>query len=354
MLFINAHRSLPTPQTAYEARTLGFCQQWQAGETAFLLHTSGSTGVPKPIRLTRSQMVASAQVTGQTFGLQPGDRALCCLDVRYVAGLMMIVRALELNLNLAVVEPSSDPLKAWPREMSLDFVAFVPLQLQHLLRKSPDERLVLRSAKAILVGGAPVPAQLETELEQLEAPVFATYGMTETVSHVAIRRLNGPVRSDAFQLLDGVEAGTDGRGCLWVRGGMTDYALVQTNDLVEWIDIRQFRWIGRFDSIINSGGVKIQPERVEDVVAPVLLTAGINSRFFIAGLPDERLGECVSLVNEGNPLPADVRERIRIAVETQVSRYAVPRRWLSVSRFSETATGKVDQRSTLQSFKEQS
>ncbi len=354
MLFLDPNQPLPTARTPYEEQALFFCEQWQAGETSFLLHTSGSTGVPKSIRLTRSQLIASAQLTGQTFSLQPGDQALCCLDVRYVAGLMMLVRALELKLNVVVVEPIATPLEEWPAGWVLHFAAFVPLQVQALLQKSSGTQAILRSAKAILVGGTPVSAQLEAELQHLDASVFATYGMTETVSHIAIRRLNGPTRSDAFQLLDGVEAGADERGCLWVRGGMTDFALVQTNDLVDWLDSRRFRWVGRFDSIINTGGVKIQPERVEAVVAPLLLAAGLDSRFFVAGLPDERLGQCVALVWEGVPLKAEIQERIQEAIKTQVSRYAVPRQWLAVAQFRETATGKIDKQATLQSSGEQS
>lgn len=299
-------------------------------------------------------MAFSARLTGQTFSLQPGDTALCCLDVRYVAGLMMLVRALELNLRLVVVEPSTLPLESWPAGRPLHFAAFVPLQLQRLMRKTSGELPMLRSANALLVGGAPVSSQLEAELQRLEAPVFATYGMTETVSHIAIRRLNGPTRSNAFQLLDAVEAGSDARGCLWVRGGMTDFAIVQTNDLVEWTDTRHFRWLGRYDSIINTGGVKIQPERVEALVTPVLLAAGLDARFFITGLPDEQLGQGVAMVWEGVPLALEIQEWIQLAVETGLSRFAVPRRWLSIPHFSETSTGKVDQRATLQSMGEYS
>ncbi|MBC7891754.1 MAG: AMP-binding protein [Sphingobacteriaceae bacterium] len=354
MLFLDPSRPLPAAQTPYQMRVLNFCQQWQAEETSFLLRTSGSTGIPKPIQLTRSQMIASAILTGQTFGLQSGDRALCCLDVQYVAGMMMLVRALELKLSVVVVEPSTAPLKEWPTEWDLHFAAFTPLQLHTIVHQSSNAQAILRSAKAILVGGAPVSVQLEAELQHLEAPLFATYGMTETVSHVAIRRINGTTRSDAFRVLNGVEAGADERGCLWVRGGMTDFALIQTNDLVEWVDTRQFRWMGRFDSIINSGGLKIQPERVEAIVSSVLLAAGMDARFFVMGLRDERLGQCVGLISEGGPLAAEIRERIQSAVEAQVSRYAVPRRWLSVLHFDETATGKLDKRATLQSLGEYS
>ena len=155
------------------------------------MQTSGSTGAPKPITLTRAQMTASARATGAALGLQPGMRSLVCLPARYIAGRMMLVRGLVLGLDMTVVEPAADPLADLYRAARFDFAAFVPLQLQTLLAGPPHYRAVLDEMQAILVGGAPVSTELEAALARLRAPVYHTYGMTETATHVALRRLNG-------------------------------------------------------------------------------------------------------------------------------------------------------------------
>ena len=201
MLKLIPDQPLPAPTSPYEQTVVDFCRLWLSSRETFVLHTSGSTGTPKPIHLTRRQMAASAHLTGQTLGLQPGDSALCCLNVAYVAGVMMLVRALELRLTLTVVEPVGNPLLAVGEP--LDFAAFVPLQLQQIL-ETPATLLGLDQMKAILVGGAAVSPALEMQLQRIDAPVFGTYGMTETVSHVALRRLNGPTRSEWYHLLLGV------------------------------------------------------------------------------------------------------------------------------------------------------
>lgn len=344
MLQLRPNAPLPEPTTYYDQQALQFCRDWLGGKDTFTLHTSGSTGIPKPIELTRRQMAASAWLTGEAFGLSPGDEALCCLNVAYVAGVMMLVRALELGLNLTVVEPVANPLLGLPETAQFDFCAFVPLQMQAMLENSPERLPHFGGAKAILLGGAPVSGGLEEKLQGVTAPVYGTYGMTETVSHVAIRRLNGPLRSETYRLLRGVEAGTDGRNCLWVRGPMTDFALVQTNDVVEFAGSQTFRWLGRFDSIINSGGVKVLPERVEAALEPALRQFGFTGRFFVCGLPDERLGQRVAAVLEGPPFTPERLAAIRQAVGEMASRFDVPRQWEFLEPFPETPTGKIDRK----------
>lgn len=212
-------------------------------------------------------MQASARLTGQTLGLQPGDAALVCLNVRYVAGVMMLVRGLELGLSLTIQEPSGNPLANLdPATDRFAFAAFVPLQLQTILEQTPDKMPILNGMKAIVVGGAATSLALERALQVITAPVYATYGMTETVSHIALRRLNGPDASEVFTALDGVTLGTDERGCLHSTAAATNFEQIQTNDVVELIDPAHFRLLGRADRVINSGGVKIQPERVEQII----------------------------------------------------------------------------------------
>ncbi|HEX9959040.1 MAG TPA: AMP-binding protein [Fibrella sp.] len=339
-----------------------FLLDWRSGQESFTLQTSGSTGLPKPVALTRAQMEASARLTGQTFGLQPGDKALVCLNTRYVAGVMMLVRGEVLGLDLTIVEPSSNPLAEFdPATTSFDFAAFVPLQLQTMLAETdqsgkPVALPLLNGMKAILVGGAATSPALEGALQVIEAPVFSTYGMTETVSHIAIRRLNGPERSELFQVLPGVEVGTDGRGCLHITAAASNFERIQTNDIVDLIEPDspvgqvRFRLLGRADSIINSGGVKVQPEAVERIIEATLASWGLTPRLFVAGVPDERLGQRVVLFLESVSLSTDQWRQLQEAVQTAVGPYAVPKQQVTVAAFAETATGKIDRKRVVTSY----
>ncbi|AKD55380.1 AMP-binding protein [Spirosoma radiotolerans] len=353
----------PVPQTPYEDEALAFCRAWLANQQQFTLFTSGSTGTPKSIQLTRAQMKASAYLTGQTLGLQAGDPALVCLNIRYVAGIMMLVRGLELGLPMTIIEPASNPLDGLNLAMAnFAFTALVPLQLQTILANSnPESRAkqvaILSKMKAILVGGAATSLALEQALQEINAPVYATYGMTETVSHIALRRLNGPDTSDVFTALTGVELGTDARGCLHITSAATNFERIQTNDVVDLIassngESTQFRLLGRADRVINTGGVKVQPEQVESLIQAVLATDKAVSnrpvpRLFVAGLPDERLGQRIVVISEQEPINTDQWQRIQHAIRETLGPYAVPKERITVARFAETPTGKVDQKATV-------
>ena len=347
----------PVPQTPYEAEALDFCRAWLEGQTEFVLHTSGSTGIPKAISLTRPQMAASAHLTGQTLGLVAGDTALVCLNVRYVAGVMMLVRGLELGLPMTIIEPAGNPLARFdPAQTRFQFMALVPLQLQTILEQTLNALPILNDAKAILIGGAATSPALEQALQVIDAPVFATYGMTETVSHIALRRLNGPTRSDLFYALNGVELGTDERNCLHITSAATNGVRVQTNDVVELIATPdpgpvQFRLLGRADRIINSGGVKIQPERVERLIEDALAAENRPARLFVAGLPDDRLGQQIVVFIENRTLEPEVWKQLQGAIRQQIGPYAVPKAVIRVDEFAETPTGKVDRAQTIDRYR---
>ena len=348
--------SWPLPQTPYEGEALAFCRAWLNGQTEFTLHTSGSTGTPKPIRLTRAQMQASAHLTGQTLGLQAGDAALVCLNIRYVAGVMMLVRGLELGLPMTIIEPASNPLLHFDTER-FAFTALVPLQLQTILEASssadlPNKLATLNSMKAILVGGTATSPALEKAIQVITAPVYATYGMTETVSHIALRRLNGSDASELFTALNGVDLGTDDRGCLHITSATTNFERIQTNDVVDLVDSHHFRLLGRADRVINSGGVKVQPEQVEQVIQNLLTTiksdiSSTGRRLFVAGLPDERLGQRVVVFSEQFVLNSQQWTLVQDAIRKKLGPYAVPKELIMVAQFLETPTGKVDQKATV-------
>lgn len=329
-------------RSPYAVQTLAFCRQWLSGAATFVLHTSGSTGTPKPITLTRAQMIASARATGAALGLHAGMRALVCLNTAYIAGVMMLVRGFALGLELVIVPPDAHPLRDWPLAAPCDFTALVPLQLRATL-DAPVERQRLAAMHAVLVGGAPVTSDLVAALADVPAPVYHTYGMTETVTHIALRRLNPPGAppDELFVPLPGVTLATDARDCLTVRGPMTAEATVVTNDRVALRADGSFRWLGRVDNVINSGGVKVQAEKVEAALQALLP----QRRLFVAGLPDGVLGEAVTAVIEGPPLPADLAAAL--AADLTLTRYERPRQIVCLPHFDETPTGKIDRAATL-------
>ena len=333
--------------TPYERQVIAFCRQWVMGQESFSLQTSGSTGTPKPIALTRTQMAASAQMTGKVLGLQPGDRALVTLNTQYIGGLMMLVRGMELGLHLVVEAPASMPLAGFGPGVHFDFFSFVPLQLQHTLAQESTTLGLLNRAKAILVGGAPVWVGLEEMLQVITAPVYQTYGMTETVSHVALRRLNGPERQAHYTLLEGVKMTTDERSCAVIDPNLPGLSPVITNDVVELLTPATFRWLGRADNMINSGGVKVQAEKIEGLVEKIFGNLDVKKRFFVVGLPHPELGESVVLILEGSPLPNETENHLTQFLQHSLSKYERPKSIRYVPSFAETPTGKIDKRLTL-------
>lgn len=334
----------PAPVDPYFRQAWEFCREWALGKTEFVLHTSGSTGEPKPIRLTRAQMQASARMTRLALGLREGNTALVCLNVAYIAGTMMLVRGMEIGMTLYIVPPSSQPFDSLPDDLKFDFAAFVPLQVQTLL-ESENQRL--EALKVILVGGAAIGASLHAQIRSLNVAAFSTYGMTETVSHVALQRLNGAEASpESYELLDGIEAETDERNCLRLCGAVTNHEWIQTNDVVVFTNKRHFRILGRADNIINSGGVKIQLEKVERAFERV--GKGFQ-RCFAWWTPDERLGQRLVLVIETSET-VDY-ESLKKDLLPWLNPYEIPKEVITVEKFSETPTGKVDKRATFARYR---
>src|SRR4029434_7834087 len=285
------------------------------------------------------------------------DRALVCLAVTYIAGMMMLVRGFELGLHLTVIDPVSQPLALVAPAEHFDFTAMVPLQLHATLHGKVHERTILDGMKAVLIGGAPVSLALEEQLQRVQAPLYHTYGMTETVSHVALRHLNGPQRSDRFVPFDEVRLGVDARGCLTITSALTRGETLYTNDLVEFHTDGSFRWLGRIDNVINSGGVKVHIEQVERVLEAYLLyyQGGIYAerRFFVGPFPHPRLGHAVVAVIEGELCGGDpaaapaFTTALRTALQPALTSYAIPRQVFFVSPLLETRTGKIDRSANI-------
>ncbi len=332
--------------TEFEKSTLSFCYDWLQGKDHFTLFTSGSTGTPKRITLRREQMEESSRLTSAALNLMPGYHALLCLDTRYIAGQMMLVRSFVTGMNIVAVEPSANPFEKIGAGMKIDFAALVPYQL-HAIVNTASSKEKLNALKVVIVGGAAIEPSLSAMLGQVTCPLFATYGMTETISHIALQKLNGPDAQDYFQCLSGISVRTDARGCLKIKADYLGSGDIITNDLVEILSPDRFRWLGREDNVINTGGIKVIPEKVENEAGKILRELGLQNRFIIAGLPDDKLGSKVILILEGDPLTDVVNKRIHEKLSGVLTKYETPKEVVAVDHFAETDTQKIDRKATL-------
>ena len=307
----------------YEKPVGEFLIDWFDDKPYLEMTTSGTTGVPKVVIISKQSMVNSALGTGDFFEIKPGDKALACLPVKYVAGKMMLVRAMILGLDLEFVAPSSHPLRN--NEYDYDFVAMVPLQAQNSISE-------LKRVKKMIVGGAKINNSLEKQLVKLKTAAFETYGMTETITHIAAKK----VGEKAFTVLPDVTISYDDRNCLVIHAPRISDEVIVTNDIVELVNENQFVFLGRMDNVINSGGIKLIPEQIEEK-----LSGKIDARFFIASKEDRELGEKVILVIEGE------NQSINETIFSELDKYEKPKEILFVPKFKETANGKVMRKESL-------
>ncbi|MEO0573258.1 MAG: AMP-binding protein [Bacteroidota bacterium] len=315
-----------------------FLLDWLSPSETHRVQTSGSTGKPKTLLLKKEAMVNSALATGQYFGLKPGDRALLCLPIEFIAGKMMLVRAMVIGLHLDIIAPSSRPMRGIKSEY--DFAAMVPLQVQNSLD-------VIHGIKKLIVGGAPISKSLRKRLVMQSSGIFETYGMTETITHIAVKRvsrLKGKKGESSFKTLPGVNISKDKRGCLVIHAPKIANNLVVTNDLVDILDENYFKWLGRYDNVVNSGGVKLIPEQIEEKLSPFL-----DNRFFVTGIPDEKLGEQLVLFIEGTKQQKEVVSR-KIREVKALEKFEVPKQVIYVKNFLETVTGKVQRQKIKSQF----
>jgi O-succinylbenzoic acid--CoA ligase len=320
---------------SFSEDSVRFLQAWFDGQAQIEVQTSGSTGRPKKVKLSKKSMMESARATADYFGLQAGAKVLLCLSSDHIAGKMMWVRALTRGWHLEEVSPSNSPLKGL--DNVYDFSAMVPFQLAHSLKE-------LHKIKHLLVGGAPIPVKLQAQISETSARIYATYGMTETCSHVAIKPLNfiKNAPNSYFETLPGVQISTDQRGCLVVQVPWLSKQQVVTNDRVKICSKSKFKWLGRQDNVLNSGGVKLIPEQIE-----LKLTTFYSRRFFVTGLPDATLGQKLVLVLEGTGLPVTSKDEIkRFLKGLSLSKYEIPKAIYFVPNFVETATQKIHRKKT--------
>lgn len=314
--------------TEFEKKVKIFLEEWFSEKTGVNVQTSGSTGIPKIFEIEKKKMINSAVMTCNFLGLEEGNTALLCLPVEYISGKMMIVRSVERRLKLRIEEPSLKPVENLEEE--IDFCAMTPLQVENSLEK-------LHLIKNLIIGGAAVSESLKNKILQMNLStsnrIFETYGMSETLSHIALKQLV-PEQEDYFTAFENVSISLDDRGCLKIFAPNVNAEELQTNDLVDVINGKQFKFLGRIDNVINSGGAKIFPEALEVLVKKELP----NEAVFI-GLPDESLGQKLILVIEGVESDEVIRKISEIPFEKN---FHQPKEIIFINEIPRTPNGKVN------------
>ena len=315
-----------------------FLTDWLNVEDYIIARTSGSTGSPKKIKVLKQHMVNSAIATGDFFDIYPGDSALHCLPGNYIAGKMMLIRAIIIGLEIDIVEPTLSPVFDYLKPYNL--CSMLPSQLTNMVD-------YVGNIKNILVGGAIVSRKLKEKIQDCPSNIFETYGMTETVTHIAARRLNNfdrsPISKEGwhfFTALPNVGISQDLRGCLVIDAPFVSSHELITNDIVKLHSDKTFEWLGRIDNMINSGGIKIFPETIENK-----LSSQIKQRFFIAPQVDEKLGQKLILVIEGESFDVDK------SIFGKIDKYEVPKQVYFLPKFINTFSGKIQREETLKLLK---
>lgn len=313
-----------------------FLSEWASDSPTLLVHTSGSTGKPKPLIVEKSRMEASARTTCDFLGLRDGDSALLCMPLDYIAGKMVVVRSLVRHLKLISVKPSSRPFSTLAEPPV--FAAVTPMQVYETM-KNERELALMKGVRQLIIGGGAISAEMAEMLKSFPNAVWSTYGMTETLSHIAMRRLSGPSASEWYTPLEGVSVSADASGCLIIDAPAVCPATLKTNDIIQ-IETRsgiapRFKIIGRADNTICSGGIKIQAEEVERMLATV-----IKEPFVVTWTPDARLGQAVTLVIEAGDGFIEI-EKVKDACRKSLPKYWIPQFYKVINQIPRTETGKL-------------
>lgn len=305
-----------------------FYAEWNNGSDKILVHTSGSTGTPKPMMVEKRRMEASATITCDFLKLKAGDTALLCMPLDYIAGKMVVVRSIVRNLKLISVKPSGHPLQGLTEAPV--FAAMIPMQVYNSLNV-PEEKELLMQVKHLIIGGGAVDEKMEKDLRDFPNAVWSTYGMTETLSHIALRRLNGKEASCWYTPFDSVDVSINNEGCLVIDAPRVAETRIVTNDIAEIAkDGRHFRILGRKDNVIDSGGIKIQIEEVEAALRKHLAVP-----YMITKKNDHKFGEIVVMLVESTDT-----DNIRKICEACLPKYWQPKLYVSVEHIPLTQTGK--------------
>jgi len=316
-------------QTEFEKKIYFFLEEWFSDSEKVKVQTSGSTGVPKIFDIEKKKMLNSAKMTCDFLGLNKDNVALICLPIEYISGKMMVVRSFERKLKLIVRNPSLEPLKDLNER--IDFCAMTPLQVENSLDK-------IYLIKNLIIGGAAVSESLKSKISQTlkisdsQTKIYETYGMSETLSHIALKEIY-PTQNDYFTVFENVSISKDERGCLKISAPDLNSEILQTNDLVEIINGNQFKFLGRMDNVINSGGAKIFPEELE-----ALVKKEIPNEVVFLGIKDEILGQKLIAVIEGEKSDDSIKKMREIQFEKSFHK---PKEIIFVDEIPRTPNGKV-------------
>lgn len=325
------HLDFRNTNPSVENEIRAFLALWSQ-QSSFDVNTSGSTGEPKKINIQKEYALASAKKTLDFFHLKKGDTALLCLSPNTIAGKMMLVRAILGELKLIIVDVNSNPLTSIKEGEKIDFAAMVPLQVQNVLDNTPQK---LKNIKNLIIGGAPSGRKLQDSIASLGVNAFQTFGMTETISHVALKKITQ--EDEPFVALSNTSFSSGKEGNLIINAPDIGINNLETNDIVELLDKRSFKWMGRKDRVINTGGIKLFPENIEAKI-------DTDQPFFISSIPDELLGNKLILCIEGSSFNTDLLKML--------DKYEKPKEIYFWNRFSYTASDKIDRINTMKKLKD--
>ena len=342
-LAIHAQNKLNDSKEKWEQEIYAFILYWlDDSRESIEVSTSGSTGNPKMIRIKKDQMRNSAEMTLKYFGLTQNDNILLCLPVKYIAGKMMLVRAFTGSLNVWIVPPTSCPLEHLDEQFPpMDFCAMTPMQVHHSIQKASLAKR-FQSINRVIIGGGNIPYPLRASLRACTNNIYATYGMTETASHIAINQVSKNEHT-IFEVLPGIDISTDERNCLSIYAPQISSKRLATNDIVELISPNRFLWKGRLDNTINSGGIKINPEAMEEFIAPF-----ISTRFVISYLANNITGQELVLVLEGSSLHETATLELLSNIRMNFDFPVHPKQIKYLTSFPETGFGKVNRKEIIQ------
>jgi len=322
----------------WQQEILQFSYKVLQNEAIIKVKTSGSTGHPKDLLFAKSQLMASAKLTGEYFNFSSNKTLLLCLSPKHIAGKMMIVRAICWKMKLLCKKQTANPLI--DLTLNIYFTSLVSYQLEHILAKNPDKFQLIGK---VLLGGAPIHHRLFKKIKNLSTKFYESFGMTETLSHIAIKKLNGVNTEKYFTTLPGVKLKVDKNECLIIETPYLNEPIF-SNDIVQLKCNKKFKWIGRRDNLINSGGIKLIPELLEKKIKHLL-----NASYFFASLFDNLLGEKLILVVEDKNNKIDL-DALSLKLETHLTKYEMPKQIIKLKCFCRTKNGKIKRIKTQNKF----
>lgn len=336
-----AQAALQQPLAEWQRHVWQFVAWWADESIQEIeVHTSGSTGAPKAIKHTKQAMLASAKATCDTLQIPQGCEALLCIPANKIGGMMMIVRSIYNRMDLLCIRPDTKPFDALPAEHKVRFAALTPMQIKYVKDDYSAYRK-MEGIHTIILGGETASPKLIDYMRHANNSIYSTFGMTETISHIALRKLSGAKPEDYYTSLQGITISTDARNCLVIDAPSLNVHQLHTNDIVNIISSTRFDWLGRYDNVINTGGIKIYPESIEQKLMSL-----IKVPFFIAGKADDSTGQKPVIVLEVDKLTKLDYEELD-GIFNQLDKYERPREIINVRQFARTGNGKIDRNRTL-------